>query len=498
MTLSADIGIVHALKVDRVSKRFGQVQALSDVSFSLGPGSVKALIGRNGAGKSTLMSVISGLLSADTGRVEFGAMTSDTPAVGCVYQRTMLVPHLSVAENIALGGFPRHRTGVIDWPQARRRAQRLLTEWDAASVVDRTVESLEPVEKKIVEICRVMAMEPAVLLLDEPTAGLDAAGARTLFARIEAAKSRGVSVLYVSHHLHEVFDICDEAVVLRDGRVVLDTSLNDLTVDDLIGAMVGTVDEHISTATSADLRHDGESAVVIDGLEVDTRLRSLDLEVSAGECVGITGLDGAGHVLIGEAMAGLVKPSAGRITLQGRDLPLGNVRGCIRAGVGFTPEDRHHGGYVPFLSVSENSTLSVLRRFLGRLKLISSRRRDQYYCTLADEWSIKATDPSQATAELSGGNQQKVVLARAVASDPAVLVLINPTAGVDVAAKASISSTIRRMADEGKAVIVISTEDSDFGVCDRVIVLFKGQVSAELHQPISDVSLSRALQGGTL
>ncbi|MEO3854550.1 sugar ABC transporter ATP-binding protein [Acrocarpospora sp. B8E8] len=487
----------QAIVVDQVSKAFGPTQALSQVSLTVNRGESRALIGKNGAGKSTLMSILTGLTQPDSGSVRVLADDADASTVGCVYQRSTLIPAATAAENIALARFPRSRAGLIRWPEVTRQATELLAEWEYADLADTPVEQLEPLERKVVEICRVLSQGPRVLLLDEPTAGLDRGASQRLFGHIEKARARGVTIIYVSHHLHEIFEVCDSVSVLRDGRLVLTDQLTRMTVPDLVDAMVGEAAAGPAVAGRRETAPDLSRPPVLVAAGVTApKLNGVDLGLRPGECVGLTGLDGAGHMQLAEVLTGQRPIEAGTVTLDGRPLSLGDIRGCLQAGIGFTPEDRHISGYVPALSVAENATLTIMSRFANRFRLISGGRRDAFYSRLADEWNIKAYGAAQLTEELSGGNQQKVVLARSVATDPKVLVLVNPTAGVDVSAKNSIYGTIEALRRDGRAVLIVTSDDADLEVCDRVVVMVHGEVSAELRHPFTEGMIAAAVQGG--
>lgn len=491
----------QAIIVDRVSKSFGPTKALVDVSLSIDRGESRALIGKNGAGKSTLMSVLTGLVVPDSGSVSVIGTDgrSDFAAVGCVYQRSTLVPAATAAENIALNNFP--RTGrLINWREVRRQAIEALSAWGCEHAADTPVELLDPLERKIVEICRVLSSGPKVLLLDEPTAGLDRPAVKQLFGKISWARERGVTVIFVSHHLHEVFEVCDSVSTLRDGQLVSSQRLQDLTVADLVEQMVGETMAEVA----AEAREHRAAGHIDQGrppvlsarrLTAAPKVHEIDLDLRAGECVGLTGIDGAGHMQLAEILTGQRPADAGSLEVDGRWVRLGNVRAAMAAGIGYTPEDRHISGYVPALSVAENATLGILRQLTNTFHLINFRRRDAQYQTLADEWSIKAYGSGQPIEELSGGNQQKVVLARSVASDPRVLVLINPTAGVDVQAKNSIYSTIDGLKQRGQSVLVVTSDDSDLEICDRVLVIFEGAMIRELRPPFSEAVLAAAVQG---
>ena len=484
-----------AVEVKNVSKSFGVSRALDDVSLAIPAGSSLGLIGRNGAGKSTLIAIITGVLRQDSGSVEFDGAVAEAGGIGCVYQKSTLVPELTAAENILLNAYPRTALGTVNWREVSRRGSAILEEWGCGDIADRVVSELEPVDRKIVEICRVLAGKPSLLLLDEPTAGLDYAGTQRLFAHMREARARGVTLLYVSHHLDEVFEICEWATVLRDGRVVLDRSLEGLQIPDIVAAMVGDAQAATKVERPPDVVAASTPVLVVDSLSHGNRINDVSFDVRPGECVGIAGVEGAGHMQVAQALCGLVRPGTGSVSISGKKLKRFDVGRAIAAGIGFTPEDRHDGGYVPAMSVAENATLPELYRLAGPLRAVKTRLRDRLYSKLATEWSVKASGPAQAVEELSGGNQQKIVLARAVSSDPDVLVLMNPTAGVDVAAKRSIYETVKSIAARGKAVVVVSADDEDFAICHRVIVMFRGEVHRELVSPFSAHELTLAIQG---
>jgi simple sugar transport system ATP-binding protein len=490
-----------AIVVDRVSKSFGSTRALESVSLTIQEGESRALVGKNGAGKSTMMSILTGLVSPDSGTVRvLGEEGSHAFAgVGCVYQRSTLVPAATAAENIALNRFPSSR-GMIRWGEVRERAVEVLRDWGCEHVADVPVEQLDLLERKIVEICRVLSAGPRILLLDEPTAGLDRPAVRRLFENITRARERGVTVIFVSHHLHEVFEVCDSVTVLRDGRLVTTDRLERLSVPDLVEAMVGeraveASQEVKAHQAAASVDPDARPVLAARGLVAEPKVRGVDLELRAGECVGLTGIDGAGHMQVAELLTGQLAAQGGEVRLDDRPVRLGSIPAALAAGIGFTPEDRHIGGFVPFLSVAENSTLSVLRRLTNRFRAVSGRRRDEAYGRLAQEWQIKAESPRQPTEALSGGNQQKVVLARSVANDPRLLVLANPTAGVDVQAKRSIYDTIDALKKRGQSVLLVSSDDGDLEICDRIEVMFEGRICARLEPPFSEKELAAAVQG---
>ncbi|KAA9164381.1 sugar ABC transporter ATP-binding protein [Amycolatopsis acidicola] len=491
-----------AIAIRGLTKRFGPTTALAGVDLSVRRGESRALIGRNGAGKSTLISILTGLSTADEGDIRlYGEPVrpdSSASDIACVFQRTTLVPGLTAAENIFLGD-RRHqrRGGFLDWRAVRRDAVALLDEWGCARIADRDVASLAPVERKIVEICRALSRGPSILLLDEPTAGLDEGASRLLFDRLASARARGVTIIYVSHHLDELYEVCDSITVLRDGTDVHTGPVNEVSVARIVELMIGPVEASQGVREVADRAIEREDVLVsLRAVSVAGAVQDVSLDIARGECVGLTGLDGAGHIQLAGVIAGTTRVSAGTALLNGRPIDGGNVRAAIAAGIGSVPEDRHHDGFVPGLSVEENATMTILPRLSRRFGVVDRRRRRSIFTGLASEWAIKISGPDQAAEELSGGNQQKVVLARALASDPDLIVLINPTAGVDVAAKESIYRTIVKLLRRGCTVVVCSSDDADLAICDRTVAVVKNRIGRELASGWDEATLVAAIHGG--
>lgn len=498
-----------AIEIRSLKKSFGSTQALGGANLLVRPGESRALLGRNGAGKSTLIAMLTGLVRPDSGSIRLldasGNITEDSgsDAIACVYQKSTLVEELTVAENISLGTYPRTRWGTVDWKLLRSKAVEQLTDWGYGHLVDRSVEDLEPLEKKIVEICRALSRGPQILLLDEPTAGLDDGGSQELFEQINRLRRAGVTVIYVSHHLDEVFVVCDSVTILRDGVDVLTAPTTELNVDKIVNVMAGISDEEANSSAQAKLERatriqrqlPGETLLQVSGAHIGERVRGVDLMLKAGECVGLTGLDGAGHIQLAQAIAGQLGLDAGSMTHRSIPVGNGNEASAISAGIGFVPEDRHVNGYVPEMSVEENATLTVLDNFRNRFGLVNAQKRRKRFNELSSTWAIKCDGPTQSVEELSGGNQQKVVLARALASNPDTLVLVHPTAGVDMTAKESIYESLASLRDGGRTLLVVSADDDDLAICDRVIVLYKGKIHSELQAGYEDWQLIGAVQG---
>jgi simple sugar transport system ATP-binding protein len=491
-----------AVRIQEVSKRFGTTLALDNVSLTIEKGEVRALLGRNGAGKSTLISIITGLLTPDGGAIGFPGSTDSAGVqdnVACVYQHSTLVPELTAAENISLGIYPKNKLGLVNWQAMRVKAKTLLEEWGIEEISDMPVAELDLLHRKIVEICRAVSSGARILLLDEPTAGLDGDATRTLFERLGEMRSRGITVVYVSHYLEEIFEVCDSVTVLRDGRVVHTRDLEGLTVRDIVEAMVGgAVDAAAETSgTPVDPSSLGHQPLLtVTGLGVGDVVKDFNVTIRPGECVGLVGLDGSGIFQVADALAGILPASSGSVEVAGRPVTTGDVGKAINAGIGYLPGDRHDAGFIPEMANEENATLTILGRLRNSWRLINGGQRRQVYGDLAKRWEIKARSGSQATIELSGGNQQKVALARTFASDPKVLILVNPTAGVDVAAKGSIvTSVTNAVRGHDRAGLIISSDESEFSGCSRLLVMFRGRLVGELTAPWTESDLAAAVQG---
>ncbi|MBL8575580.1 MAG: sugar ABC transporter ATP-binding protein [Mesorhizobium sp.] len=489
------------IEVYNVHKTFGPTRALIDVTMTVAEGEARALIGRNGAGKSTLVSLLTGMLSPTSGEILIGGRSvQDASSVSCVYQHSRLVPQMTVAENIVISQYPRHG-GRIAWGEVNRIARAVLEPWNLAYLADKRVEDIAPVQKKVVEICRALAEKPSVLMLDEPTAGLDRHDAEQLFEFIDKLKKEKVTLIYVSHHLDEIYRFCGSVTVLRDSRVVVTSPLSELPKHELIAAMMGETEQVIATKRidAHDAKKSTPVGLSVQNLKVGNVVKDFSLEVRRGECVGIAGLDGSGKAEIGAAIAGLILPDGGSIAVGGKSHKLGGVPAAITAGIGYVPENRNLQGMVLALSVAENSTMTALRQLsrpvvpgLMNILLPSTLRRE--YGKLARQWSIRASGPEQLISELSGGNQQKCVMARALATKPSVLILQNPTAGVDVAAKASIMRSLDEILNQGASIVVISEDADDFALASRIVVVNHGRIGSELGSQWTDRELVAAMQ----
>ena len=499
-------GIVPVAQATGITKRYGSTVALREAHITVEPGQTHALVGRNGAGKSTLVAVLTGLQVPDEGEITFGGVPAPRPAdrdawrrnVMCVYQKSTIIPQLTVAENLFLNRHARSR-GLISWGTLRRQAKDVLAAWSVDVPADTLAADLSVEQRQFVEIARALSFGARFIILDEPTAQLDGAAISRLFNRIRELQQQGVTFLFISHHLEEIYEICDTVTVFRDARHILTAPVAELPRADLVAAMTGE-------AASAERgehrrdggRADGTPALSVSGLSSgaagDTGYDEVSFTVRAGEIVGLAGAASSGRTEVAETVVGLRAADAGEVVIAGRRVKPGSVPAALAAGVGFVPQDRHHQGYVPGMSVADNGTLTVPDR-LGRSGFISHRRRDALAARQITNLAVKTSGPDQPVSGLSGGNQQKVVMARALANDPRLLVLINPTAGVDVRSKEFLLDKVEETAAAGTGVLIASDELDDLRVCDRVLVMFAGRIVAEMERGWHDHALVAAMEG---
>jgi simple sugar transport system ATP-binding protein len=493
-----------------IHKRFGSTRALVGVDLSLETGRCLGLVGRNGAGKSTLVSILSGLYPPDAGEVRLdgrpapslGDIAAWRGRIATVFQHSMVVPGLTVAENVFLGRQPRRGIGVVDWGRMREQTREVMAEWGFDVNADTACGNLTVEQRQVVEITRALAAGTRCLLLDEPTAALERGAAQRLFERIRQLQAQGVAILYISHHLEEVFEICTDVAVLRDGELVLTSPLGEVTKDDLVAAMVGPKLFHAERPLAA-LSGPAEPSAVpptgatrgdhpplaVEGVTYASPgvfLGNVSLTIRGGERVGVTGLRGSGATTLARIVAGAAAPDAGRVRLGNKVLRPGDRAGALRAGIGYIPEDRQADGFVPLLGAAENITMTVTDR-LARGGFIGPRRREALAAPLARRLSLVSAGLGQPVRELSGGNQQKVTVARALASDPVLIVAITPTRGVDVASKELLLSELERVTTETGASLLLATDElDDLVICDRVVVLVRGEIFAEFTEPPFD------------
>jgi simple sugar transport system ATP-binding protein len=507
---ASEHGAAPAAEAAGIHKRFGSTRALRGVDLTLETGRCLGLVGRNGAGKSTLVSILSGLYPPDAGEVRLdgrpapslGDIAAWRGRIATVFQHSMVVPGLTVAENVFLGRQPRRPgiggLGVVDWRRMREQTRQVMADWGFDVNADTACGNLTVEQRQVVEIARALAAGTRCLLLDEPTAALERGAAQRLFERVRQLQAQGVAILYISHHLEEVFEICTDVAVLRDGEMVLTAPLGEVTKDGLIAAMVGPKLFDAERAVVTPPGHPqppGPAArgerptLVVEGVTFASPgvfLGNVSLTIRGGERVGVTGLRGSGATTLARIVAGAAAPDAGRVRLGDRVLRPGDRAGALRAGIGYIPEDRQADGFVPLLGAAENITMTVTDR-LARGGFVGPRRREALAAPLARRLSLVSAGLGQPVRELSGGNQQKVTVARALASDPLLIVAIAPTRGVDVASKELLLSELDRVTSQTGASLLLATDElDDLVICDRVVVLVRGEIFTEFTEPPFD------------
>lgn len=479
---------VPALQGIGITKSYGGVRALKGVDLALYPGEVHSLCGENGSGKSTLLKILSAQLDSDAGEICMSGSpvhlrsTSEALRVGIatVTQERTLVPDLSVAENIMLGpGRPRRAFG-IDWKALRHKAETLLADLDFDAPADVSVRELAPGQAQLVEIARALSREVQVLILDEPTSSLSNHEVECLFRAIRGLRDRGVAIVFISHRMPEVFAISDRITVLRDGNQVSTGPIADYTPEVLVAQMLGR--ELSEFAPPAEFHASGDALLTLDGLTVPARFSDVSLDVHPGEIVGIAGLVGAGQSEILEAIFGLRQISSGTVSLAGRTLDVTSVPDAIEAGIAFVPGDRKVGGLVLEMSVTDNMVMSRTST-LPRWRRPQSAGVTSYVAQAIDEYGIVTESAETPVIRLSGGNQQKVLIAKWIGTEPKLLLLDEPTRGVDVGAKAEIYKMLLAQRASGMSILISSSEAPELlTLCDRIVVMHDGRVAGTLHK----------------
>jgi rhamnose transport system ATP-binding protein len=467
-----------------ISKSFPGVQALKSVRLEVRAGEVHALLGENGAGKSTLIKIISGVYQPDVGtiRIEGGEVRFDSPfaaqraGIATIYQELLLFPELSVAENIFMGHAPRNRYGGIDWSAMRRNAEVLLASLDIHDLdVGRIVGSLSIGNRQRVEIAKALSQNARVLIMDEPTAALGEHDVTRLFEIVRLLRERGVGIVYISHRLEEIFLLADRVTVLRDGEYVATKPVAETDRDDLIQMMVGRRIEQLFPKLPAVA---GAPALELRDLACSPLVKSTTLTLRAGEIVGLAGLVGSGRSELAQTIFGITPANAGEIRVTGRPVAVRSPADAKRAGISYVPEDRGTQGLVRPMSIQHNLSLTVLRA-ISRAAFLNRRAERRLAVDSIKRLAIRASGIGQLVNELSGGNQQKVVLAKWLATAPRVLILDEPTRGIDVGAKSEIHRLMSELAAQGLAILMISSELPEImGMSDRILVLREGSIVA--------------------
>lgn len=484
-------------------KTFGPVVALADGQIEVLSGEIHALVGENGAGKSTLVKVLSGLYHPDAGEFSIGGESvhfrsvADSRAAGIsvIYQEPTLFPDLTVAENIFVGRQPRGRSGLIDRKAMRHAAQELFATLGVPIDPDRVAEGLSIADQQIIEIAKAVSQQSRILIMDEPTAALSGVEVDRLFSVARSLRDSGSGIVFISHRFDEVFGLCDRITVMRDGRYVSTHKISDVTVDEIVKEMVGREIDQLFPKTETEM---GEAVLEVTGLTRAGVFADISFDVHAGEIVALAGLVGAGRTEVARAVFGIDPYDSGSVRLGGTPLSPNSPAAAIAAGIGLVPEDRRRQGLVMELSVARNTTLT-LRKVMARLGLISARKEH----ALAAQWTktlqVKTGSLDYEVSTLSGGNQQKVVLAKWLATHPRLLVVDEPTRGIDVGTKSEVHRLLSDLAGRGIAILMISSELPEvLGMADRVLVMHEGSIAARLSRgDATPESVMRAATGAT-
>ena len=491
------------LRMEGISKAFPGVQALKDVTFKVTPGEIHALVGENGAGKSTLMKILTGALPRDEGDIILRGQPVEisTPAVAqalgisMIHQELSLIPYLTVGQNIFLGREPRARIpGFINWPALYRQAQGLLDRLNLDVDARTEVQGLSIAQQQMVEVAKALSLNADLIAMDEPTSALSERETEVLFDMMRSLKAQGVSLIFISHRLEEVFQIADRVTVLRDGQFIGTASVAEVDEDQIVRMMVGR--ELGEMYPKADVQRQEVVLKAVD-LQDGRELHGVNLKLHRGEILGVAGLVGAGRTALAETLFGIRPAVAGEVWVEGRQAKINSPGAAIRLGMGFVPEDRKLQGLFMNMAVRENIVISNMDQ-VASWGFVNFAQADRLAGEFTNKLDIRTPSLRQRVRNLSGGNQQKVIIARWLTLKPRVLILDEPTRGIDVGAKAEIHALMSQLAQEGVGVLMISSELPEvLGVSDRILVMHDGRVTGEFaHNQANQDDIMRAATGG--
>ncbi len=481
-----------ALQMAKICKSFPGVKALDQVHIEVGKGEILALLGENGAGKSTLMKVLAGVHQPDSGDIFIGGnkvvidgpRSSQALGISIIYQEFNLIPYLTVAENIFLGREPRKMKGIIDWKRLHQQAREVLNRVGLTHLSSRKlVSGLSIAEQQLVEIAKALSYASQVIIMDEPTAVLNGEDTDQLLGIMQELKQQGMSIIFITHRLEEVEKVADRISVLRDGKYVGSAQVADVTRDDMVRMMVG---RDITDLYPERNKHLGKPVLTVENLSLPGELHDISLTVRAGEILGIGGLMGSGSTTLSKALFGLYPHIKGKISVDGNG-QITTPRSAIDAGIALVTDDRKHEGLVLIMSVFENLLLPSYRRVSAMGTLMGKTKQNDIVSKWVSHLKIKVHNPAVEVGTLSGGNQQKVVLGKWLQMKPKVLILNEPTRGIDVGAKAEIYQLMKTLTEEGIAIIMISSEMPELlGMSHRIIVMHEGRITGEM--PVEEAS----------
>jgi ribose transport system ATP-binding protein len=477
------------LRAKKISKKFGRFYALKDVDFDIYPGEVNVLVGENGAGKSTLLKILAGVYSKDEGEVYFEdkKIEINTPTdatnigIGTVYQELSLVPELSVAENIFLGKDIIQSKGFISWPKMYDESKKVLKEILNQDDIEpkAKISQLGIAHQQMIEICRIVRKKPKILILDEPTAVLTEREIVCLFEIIEKLKAENIAIVYITHRLEEIFEIGDRVTILRDGMLVSHDYVKDIDSDYIISNMVGrSLKEQYPKVDFSKVNK--REALKVENLSARKRIKNVSFSVFTGEILGIAGLVGAGRTEIMRCIFGADKYDSGKIFIHGKEAHIKNTTHAVKNGVALLPEDRKKQGLVINMSVANNISSANLPGICGKSKLINQKLETEIANRYVDKLNIVLADVRNSVKSLSGGNQQKVVIAKWMFADKDIIIFDEPTRGIDVGSKVAVYNLINSFVLEGKAVVIISSDMPELiGLCDRILTVKGGRITDE-------------------
>ena len=492
----------NILRLNEITKTFPGVIALDRVHLEIRRGEVHALCGENGAGKSTLMKIISGAQQFTSGEMLFddesvnfkNTKEARDLGISMIYQEFNLIPHLSIAENLFVGNVPVYKSGRINWRELEKDAVQLLEKVGLDLPVRTPVAELSTGEAQMVEIAKCLSADARLIIMDEPTASLTDKEIHYLFDIVKKLKEHGISIIYISHRLDEIFRISDRITVFRDGRYIATEKTSETSHDELVRMMVGRNIEELYPERPEDQPDAGDLLFRVEGLGDGESLKDITFGVRPGEILGLAGLLGSGNIRTGKLLAGYYGKYDGTVSLDGRELHIKNPKDAIDNGISCVSDDRKKEGLVLIRSVRENISLATLHRLIKKwpLRKIDSRREDQIVKKQISNLNIKVFSPAQITGNLSGGNQQKVVFGKMLETKPKLLILIEPTRGIDIGAKAEIYKIMRELAGAGIGVILVSSDLPELiGMSDRALVMRGGKIVKELQR--NELSQERVL-----
>lgn len=480
------------LRAHAIEKSFPGTKALDKVDFELFEGEVHAIVGENGAGKTTLMNIFSGVLSPDSGNIFLNDKTvkfqnprdAQEAGIAFVHQELAVCPDVSVAENIFLGRIMSNKVGIVDYKEMYKKAQELLEPFKCSIDPSAKIKRLNIAEQQIIEIARALSLNCKILILDEPTSSLTESETAVLFEIINNIRRKNISVLYISHKMDEIFRLSDRITILRDGRVIDTVNSADITENEVLYKMVG---RHISDLYPSKGKPQDEYILEVKDFSNRFNFEDISFFLKKNEILGMAGLIGAGRTEIAKAICGIDKFEKGEVFIHGRQVKIRNFKDAIRKGIAYLTEDRKGQGLFQNLSVKNNVTCTCIEKVSGKI-VVNKHKEKEWAENYVKKLNIKLSDVQEKINNLSGGNQQKIMISKWLSVEPKILILDEPTRGIDVGAKAEIHGLLRELANQGIGIIIISSELPEIiGMCDRVLVIKNGRISGELqHDEINE------------